>query len=583
MVQRMSESWRFVTSRLAESYALAIVIGLMLVVASSRHSRVQHGLRVVWRLLTVLARRPQQAALVAALVTFLVTAATQQLAPSPPEVHDEFANLLLADTLLNGRLANPTHPMSAHFETFHVLQSPSYAAKYPPAMGVALAAGKLLLGAAPLGVCLLHAMAGAAIVWMLQGWTSRRWAFIGGLMFALLPTIQTEWSRSFMGSGAAILGACFVLGAVPRIAAKRNVLDAVLLALGLIALANSRPFEGLVIAVPSLLWLGVLLIRSSKHSWWTTFQRTIAPATVVLVGGALMMGAYCHAVTGSWVRLPYSEHHSQYAISPAFLWQSLDVSPDGLERRHPNPQFKDFYEKFELRFYLQQQAFSTFAKFKALSLAASLLQLINPTLFWALLSSLPFLCQRRFGLPWVLLFVSVVGSVGVVWLQAPYIAPMVAPLFVLMTNGMRRLSVWRREHRQGRAIVSALAGVHFAVLLVTIGLASTAPPSDWAVRREKMQAAFERSGDKHLVIVAYSAQHNPHIEWVYNRADIDSSPVVWARYLDDASNQELFRYYRDRQKWILMADKRPVELIPLKQTPQPAATNVVWQPANSPN
>ncbi len=293
--------------------------------------------------------------------------------------------------------------------------------------------------------------------------------------------------------------------------------------------------------------------------------------------GAVLMGIYCHAITGRWTRLPYSEHQSQYAISPSFLWQPIDVSSAAQEKQHPNVEFKRFYEQFELQFYLRQQSFLTFAKFKALSLAASLLELINPTLFLATLISLPFLCQRRYGLPWLLLLVSVIGSLGVVWLQAPYIAPMVAPLFVLITCGLRRVYLWRRGHRQGRAVVSAFVGVHFAALLVTMALTLSSPPTAWAVRRQKMQAAFERSGEKHLVLVAYSQHHNPHIEWVYNRADIDGSPVVWARFLDEESNQKLFHYYRDRQKWILLADKSPSELVPLKNNLPPLATNVVWR------
>src|SRR5262245_51710442 len=45
--------------------------------------------------------------------------------PPIPAAHDDFSNLLLADTLLKGRLANPTHPMWPHFETFYVLQHPT--------------------------------------------------------------------------------------------------------------------------------------------------------------------------------------------------------------------------------------------------------------------------------------------------------------------------------------------------------------------------------------------------------------------------------------------------------------------------
>src|SRR5689334_14850374 len=38
-----------------------------------------------------------------------------------PRIPDEHSHLLLADTLLQGRLANPPHPLSKHLETFFVV------------------------------------------------------------------------------------------------------------------------------------------------------------------------------------------------------------------------------------------------------------------------------------------------------------------------------------------------------------------------------------------------------------------------------------------------------------------------------
>ena len=62
--------------------------------------------------------------------------------PPIPVVADEFSHLFLADTFAAGRVANPPHPMAAHFETLYVLQRPAYASIYPPGRGLAMAMAK---------------------------------------------------------------------------------------------------------------------------------------------------------------------------------------------------------------------------------------------------------------------------------------------------------------------------------------------------------------------------------------------------------------------------------------------------------
>jgi hypothetical protein len=61
-------------------------------------------------------------------------------------------------------------------------------------------------------------------------------------------------------------------------------------------------------------------------------------------------------------------------------------------------------------------------------------------------------------------------------------------------------------------------------------------------------------------MVRYTPDHTPHEDWVYNDADIDSAPIVWAREMDPARNAELLRYFHDRRVWLLEPDRDLMKL-----------------------
>src|SRR5215471_4123850 len=184
-----------------------------------------------------------------------------------PLVADEFGYLLLADTFASGRLANPTHPFWKHFETVYVFHQPSYTSIYPVAPAIIPAIAKLL-GMHPwIGVCFCAGLLCALTCWMLQGWLPPKWALIGSLLAVCRFTIVSSWMNTYWGGAAAAIGGALVLGALPRIMKYQRRRDALLFALGLAVLAQSRPFEGMLFALAPVGILG----------WWLLREKRVAP------------------------------------------------------------------------------------------------------------------------------------------------------------------------------------------------------------------------------------------------------------------------------------------------------------------
>src|SRR5882724_4043293 len=214
------------------------------------------------RYLGRLARRRILSVLTVGATALLVRLLILPLAPIPqPFIHDEFSNLLAADTFASGRLTNPTHPMWIHFESFHILQKPTYNSMYPIASSVMMALGKVLFGHPWWGVWLSAGLFCAALCWMLQGWLPPQWALLGGLIAVIRIGVFSYWMNSYMGGAMAGLGGALVLGALPRIMRRRRARDAVIMGIGIVILANSRPNEGFFTAAGAMLALLVWAIR----------------------------------------------------------------------------------------------------------------------------------------------------------------------------------------------------------------------------------------------------------------------------------------------------------------------------------
>ena len=169
------------------------------------------------------ARRPLAVAVVFSATLLGQLLALPFLGLPEPNVGDEFGYLLAADTFSAGRLTNVPHPFWRHFETFHVLQQPTYMAMHPPGPALVLAAAKRLWGEPAAGVWLSAAAACAAATWALQAFVPPRWALFGGLLAGLRFGVFSYWATTFWGGSVAATAGALLLGSVARFSRRAGV------------------------------------------------------------------------------------------------------------------------------------------------------------------------------------------------------------------------------------------------------------------------------------------------------------------------------------------------------------------------
>lgn len=506
-------------------------------------------------------RKALSVLLVGALSLSLRAALIPILGVPEPQGHDEFSYLLAADTFVHGRLTNPPHPMWIHFESFHIIQHPTYMSMYPPAQGLVLAIG-FWLRHPWTGQLLITAAMCSAVCWMLQGWLPPPWALLGGILVVLRLGIFGYWINGFWCASVAAFGGALVLGAWPRIRHHQHARDAVLLALGLAILANSRPYEGFLLALPVaaalLRWLAGL--RGSKLK--TTSLRIVVPLAAVLAALAVLTGYYNYRVTGSPVRMGYQLNRATYSRAAYFLWQG-----PGPNRTYDHAVMQDFYDR-EFHYYEVNRTVVGFLQHAEFKISWFWRFFLGPALTIPLIAFPSILQDRRMRFPLLAFGFFVLGLAVDNFFSPHYFAPAVALLYLILLQCMRHLRFWRwRERAVGAELARAVPLVCCAmVLLRVIAVVAHAQiePSypRGNVQRAKIANELEHLPGLQLVLVRYGRNHDAHGEWVYNAADIDRSKVVWARDMGEAKNKELLNYFTGRAVWLLEPDESPAKLTP---------------------
>ncbi len=542
---------------------LALFLGLTFPGAASH--LFEHAELAVARL----SRRRRLAVAVVGLSALGLRLALLPVLPIPnPVVHDEFSHLLLADTLAHGRLANPTHPMWIHFESFHINHKPTYASMYNPGPAIFMAAGQVIAGHPFWGVWFSAGVMCAAICWALQGWLPPFWALLGGLFAVIRLGTFSYWANSYRGGAVTAIGGALVLGALPRIKRRLRIRDSVLMGVGVAMLVSSRPYEGLFFCIPIAIALFAWMFKRNNPPLPLLLRRVLIPVGLLLCLTFAGMGYYFWRVTGNPFRPGYQINNETYGVY-YFPWEKL----------RPTPQYHHLVMR---NFYLGEANIGEYWSARAhpvrllfFKSCALWLFYLGPALTLPLLLlalALPYgISYKDLGRkPRFLLIICGATCLAVAlpacMIPAHYVAATTTTVYALVLLAMQRLRLWQRHSRRtGAFFVRAV--VFICVLLFVmraaapvLGLQIAEPFVSWSwprtplAGRAPVVAQLSAYPGAHLVIVRYGPDHDPAFDWVYNDADIDNEKIVWARDMGAPENEELVRYFKGRHVWLLEPD-----------------------------
>lgn len=491
-------------------------------------------------------KRQYRAIMAAACLPLVIRLALLPALPmSGPFLHDDFVHLLVADTVAHGRLANPPHPESRFFESIYVIQHPSYAAKYPIGPGAFLALGKVVAGDFWWGLWLSVGLMTAALCWMLYAFLPPQWALIGGCLGGALFGGATPWMYTYSGGAVPAAGGALLLGSLARLRlAPRPALFAAG-AIGWSIVWFSRPYESLTLAALTMIAAFLHLRRRPSLMRHSGLLKGLAAIGLVVgaAGGLTLLHNY--RVTGHSLIVPYIWSQREYGVPQGLIVQRVVPEPGGLNRQ----QHDIYVRQREQR--LKAATPAGFPKRLGVQIYKIWMMFIGYALTLPFLVGLVLWKGKSRNLALGFCAAGFATSSIYPSFFNHYFAPYACLMLLVSVEGLRILCLWKPAGRPaGRALA---AGILVCVFLTMFRYA--APPQD--LHRELRADVLERltaiSG-KHLVFVEYGLRHGAHAEWVYNTADIDSAPVVWARSLGPEQDRELIQYYGNRRVWSLAPD-----------------------------
>lgn len=467
--------------------------------------------------------------------------------PPVPVGFDEWSYLLAAETFSSGRITNPPSPHPALVGE-NTVGTPSYQSKYPPANGLILAVGQSIAGHPSVGLWLSAALLAAALTWCFQAWVGPQWALLGGLLLTLRLGLGSYWNQTYFGGSLAAIGGALLYGSIRRLTVRDQprLRYSLLLCLGLAVLANSRPFEGLLVSLPAA-WM---LVR-----WFLGLDasgRRLASLRVVLPVGAMLLltligiGYYNWRVTGDPLVMPHFHHKELYDFHSEFVWdrEAGATSQHVVIERTAGGEDPAWWE-YGLRNGWHRIWLVLFV-------------ILSPALAVPLLVGLGALRDKSLQPLAVACVLVMLGHFASSIFYPHYSSPLTAPLWTLALVVLANAYDWRWR---GRPVGAGLGLV--ALVLIATSFAVQVPafrPDANAPIWERLEAQrdLESTPGRHLVLGPQAIVYN------YNPALIRQAKVLWAADMGSEENRRLFELFPDYQFWWMEVYGRSVMLRPLE-------------------
>jgi len=368
--------------------------------------------------------------------------------------------------------------------------------------------------------------------------------------------LGTYWTNSYWGGALNASAGALVAGSAGVLRKRPSTAHLTLFALGAVLCAITRPYEGTVLVSLFSTWLVWSILRQGRPAIMAHLRRCLPPLLLLAACGSAFL-YYNFRVTGKPLTMPYNVAAKRYLASRMFLFQKHPPVP---EYRHPV--MRDIYVGLRR----SEQAphwrlHENFTSFRLIYLSTVLF----PFFVFSICSIFP-PRRRKLRPPILIAFGGLAAILALPWINPHYYAPFATCFLIAVVASLRGLRSLPFAGRRPGWILSVLAVALLTAQIVQAYEREAAPRPQprlfWAAQRAAMLKQLASEGERHLIVVRYSPEHNWYNQWVYNQADIDGSPVVWAREMNPARDAELLRYFSYRKAWLLEADAVPPRLVP---------------------